>query len=66
VLILKRRRGQSIQVGADIVITVIGIQNGSVLLGVSAPLDQLIRRYQIRVEEPPDGPERPESDQNLH
>jgi len=60
-LVLKRRRGQAVQVGPDIVITVIGIEGGAVVLGVSAPPHQHISRYRV---EPPDGPERHVSDQN--
>jgi carbon storage regulator CsrA len=45
---LKRRREQGIQIGPDITITVVGIEAGAVVLGISAPSDLQITRT-IRV-----------------
>jgi len=48
VLILKRRREQTFQIGPDITITIVGIESGAVVLGISAPPDVQITRS-IRV-----------------
>lgn len=47
-LILKRRREQSVLIGQDITITVVGIEAGAVVLGISAPSALQITRT-IRV-----------------
>lgn len=36
-LVLKRRREQSVRIGPDVTVTVVKIEPGSVLLGISAP-----------------------------
>jgi len=47
VLILTRRRGESIMVGADVCITVLGIQGNQVRIGVNAPKQVPVHRQEI-------------------
>ena len=46
-LVLSRRRDSAIQIGADVEITVLGIQKGRVRLGTHAPDDVLVRRGEL-------------------
>ena len=46
-LILTRRRGESIMVGADVCITVLGIQGNQVRIGVNAPKQVPVHRQEI-------------------
>lgn len=46
-LVLTRKKGQSIQVGNDIKITVLGETNGSVKIGVEAPRELGVDREEI-------------------
>jgi carbon storage regulator CsrA len=56
---LKRRREQGIQIGPDITITVVGIEAGAVVLGISAPSDlQITRTIRVML----DGQTNPEED----
>ena len=43
-LVLTRRSGQSIRIGDDITITVMGIKGGQVRIGIDAPKDVAIAR----------------------
>jgi carbon storage regulator CsrA len=43
-LVLKRRLTQIVQIGPDITITVVGIESGAVVLGISAPAETQITR----------------------
>lgn len=45
-LVLTRRVGQSVVIGADVVVTVVDVRNGQVRIGVDAP-----RRVQVHREE---------------
>jgi len=47
VLILTRRRGESIMVGDDVCITVLGIQGNQVRIGVNAPKQVPVHRQEI-------------------
>lgn len=43
-LVLKRRREQSIQIGPDVTVTILAISGESVKLGITAPPEWLIDR----------------------
>lgn len=47
-LILTRKVGETICIGDDITITVCGVQQGQVRIGVSAPKDVAVDRSEIR------------------
>jgi carbon storage regulator len=57
-LILTRRVGETLMVGDDVTITVLGVKGNQVRLGVNAPRDVAVHReeiYQkIQSEQPPD------------
>ena len=46
-LILTRRNGESLRIGQDIEITVLGIKGGQVRIGVKAPRDVAVHREEI-------------------
>ncbi|MDD3297990.1 MAG: carbon storage regulator CsrA [Firmicutes bacterium] len=46
-LILTRKKDESIVIGNDIVIKVVDVEEGRVKLGISAPGDVSIHRYEI-------------------
>ena len=46
-LILTRRIGETIMIGDDVAITVLGIQGGQVRIGVDAPLEIKVHRQEI-------------------
>jgi len=46
-LILTRKKDESIVIGNDIVIRVVGIEEGKVKLGISAPMEVSIHRYEV-------------------
>ena len=46
-LVLTRRPGESFMIGDDVTITILGIQNKKVRVGVSAPEKTLIYREEI-------------------
>lgn len=46
-LILTRRIGETITIGSDIKITVLGIKGNNVRIGISAPKDVSIMREEI-------------------
>lgn len=46
-LILSRRGGESLIIGNDIIVTVLGSKSGQVRLGVTAPLDIGVFREEI-------------------
>ena len=46
-LILSRRKGESLIIGNDIIITVLGSKSGQVSIGVTAPLDVGVFREEI-------------------
>jgi carbon storage regulator len=49
-LVLTRKKSQSLMIGDNIEITVIDVQDGQVKLGVSAPRDISIHRKEIYLE----------------
>ncbi|MGH8506317.1 MAG: carbon storage regulator CsrA [Stenotrophobium sp.] len=46
-LILTRRVGESVMIGDDIEITVLGVKGGQVRIGVKAPRDVTVHREEI-------------------
>lgn len=46
-LILTRKEGESVRLGDDIVITVVGVKGGAVRLGIAAPRDLAVHREEI-------------------
>ena len=46
-LILKRRRGETIRIGDDITITILEIQGNRVCVGVNAPKSVAVHREEI-------------------
>jgi len=52
-LILTRRSQESICIGEQIVITVLGIQGNRVRIGIAAPPDVEIARQEVRVQTEP-------------
>lgn len=61
-LILTRRVGESLMVGDDVTITVLGVKGNQVRIGVDAPKDIAVHREEIyaRIKE---GNESPKKDQ---
>ncbi|MEP6850031.1 MAG: carbon storage regulator [Acidobacteriota bacterium] len=49
-LVLSRRTGQKIVIGNEIVIEVVAISNEGVRLGISAPTQTSVHRYEVFVE----------------
>ena len=47
-LLLNRQNNQSIMIGDDIEVKVLGIQNGQVRLGITDPNDVAVDRLEIR------------------
>lgn len=46
-LVLSRNKNQSIMIGDDVVVTVLGISKHQVRLGISAPLEVAVHREEI-------------------
>lgn len=46
-LVLTRKEGESIIIGDDIVVQVVSIEDGRVKLGITAPKDVTIHRYEV-------------------
>lgn len=46
-LILTRKIGETIMIGDDVTITVLGVQGGQVRIGVAAPRDVEVHREEI-------------------
>lgn len=46
-LILTRRVGESVMIGDDVTITVLGVKGNQVRLGVNAPKDVAVHREEI-------------------
>jgi len=47
VLILTRRVGESLMIGTDVTVTVIGVNGNQVRLGISAPKDVAVHREEV-------------------
>ena len=46
-LILTRRLGESVNIGDDVTVTVLGVKGGQVRLGFTAPPDVAVHRQEI-------------------
>jgi carbon storage regulator len=46
-LILTRKEGESLRLGDDIVVTVVGVKGGAVRIGVTAPRDVAVHREEV-------------------
>ena len=46
-LVLSRKKGESIVIGDDIVVTVVDLRNGKVRLGVEAPKEVPVHRKEL-------------------
>jgi carbon storage regulator len=47
VLILTRRVGETIRIGEDIAVTVLGVKGNQVRVGIAAPTDVAVHREEI-------------------
>jgi carbon storage regulator len=47
VLILTRRMGESLMIGTDVTVTVVGVNGNQVRLGINAPKDVVVHREEI-------------------
>tara|TARA_B100000508_G_C11414840_1_gene255188 strand:+ start:481 stop:669 length:189 start_codon:yes stop_codon:yes gene_type:complete len=58
-LILTRRIGETIMIGDDVKLTVLGVKGNQVRLGVDAPKDVAVHREEIyrRIQQEKDAPE---------
>lgn len=65
-LILTRRVGETVVIGDDVQVTVLGVKGNQVRLGVTAPRDVSVHRLEIydriRKEQEPGGESGPEPD----
>ena len=59
-LILTRRVGETLMIGDEISVTVLGVKGGQVRVGVNAPRDVIVHREEIyeRIREEDSAPER--------
>lgn len=57
-LILTRRVGESVMIGDDVTITVLGVKGNQVRIGVNAPKDVAVHREEIyeRIQKEQDAP----------
>jgi carbon storage regulator len=46
-LILTRRIGETVMVGTDVTVTVVGVKGNQVRLGINAPKDVVVHREEI-------------------
>ena len=46
-LILTRRRGESLRIGDEVTITVLGVKNNHITLGVAVPNDVPVQREEV-------------------
>lgn len=46
-LVLSRRQGECIQIGKDVVVTVLDAKRGRIRLGIEAPVQIAIRRQEV-------------------
>jgi carbon storage regulator CsrA len=47
-LVLSRRRGESVQIGAGVIVTVLAVGGGRVKIGVSAPAEIEVWRTELK------------------
>ncbi len=48
-LVLSRKNNESVMIGDNVMVTVIGMDRGKVRLGFTAPHDVVIDRYEVHV-----------------
>lgn len=63
-LVLSRHRDESIQIGDDIIVTIVDIRGDKVRIGVEAPANVPVHRrevYEAIVRQPPPPPAKPET-----
>jgi carbon storage regulator len=65
-LILTRRAGETVMIGSDITITVLGVKGNQVRIGINAPKDVAVHREEIyeriKIEQSAKGAEKDASD----
>ena len=63
-LILTRRAGETVMVGSDISITVLGVKGNQVRIGINAPKDVAVHREEIyeRIQGEKGSTDKPESE----
>jgi len=68
-LILTRRAGETVMIGSDVTITVLGVKGNQVRIGINAPKDVAVHREEIyeriQGEQASDGVAAPSSDDKL-
>ena len=67
-LILTRRVGETLMIGDDIAVTVLGVKGNQVRVGVKAPRDVSVHREEIydRIREEGSGPDNSDDDNGDH
>jgi len=60
-LILTRRVGETVMIGSDVTVTVLGVKGNQVRIGVNAPRDVAVHREEIfeRIKREQEGGEQP-------
>ena len=65
-LILTRRAGETVMIGSDVTITVLGVKGNQVRIGINAPKDVAVHREEIferiQSEKAAEGSDKPEAE----